>query len=96
MKARFLKAAQRELDEAIEYYEAQVPGLGAELLKGVRAAMERIEQYSEAWHAVSKRSPDAAQRNPGLTTKPQSPCLGGAFHLFDSRFTLLVTYAASG
>jgi toxin ParE2 len=56
LKARFLKAAQRELDEAIEYYEAQVPGLGAELLKEVRAAMERIEQYSEAWYPVSKRA----------------------------------------
>jgi plasmid stabilization system protein ParE len=56
LKARFLKAAQRELDEAIEYYEAQMPGLGAELLKEVRAAMERIEQYSEAWCPVSKRA----------------------------------------
>ncbi len=56
MNLRFLKAAERELDEAVEYYEAQVPGLGAEFLKEVRAARERIEQYPEAWQPISKRA----------------------------------------
>ncbi|MFO1433896.1 MAG: type II toxin-antitoxin system RelE/ParE family toxin [Candidatus Competibacteraceae bacterium] len=56
MKIRFLQPAERELGEAVEYYEAQKPGLGFELFEEVWAAIERIEQYPEAWQPVSPRA----------------------------------------
>ena len=40
----------------MEYYEAQKPGLGLELFEEVWAAIERIEQYPEAWQPVSPRT----------------------------------------
>lgn len=56
MKIRFLQPAERELGEAVEYYEAQEPGLGFELFEEVWAAIERIEQYPAAWQPVSPRA----------------------------------------
>jgi len=56
VKLRFLQPAERELGEAVEYYEAQEPGLGFELFEEVWAAIERIEQYPEAWQPVSPRT----------------------------------------
>lgn len=56
MKIRFLQPAERELGEAVEYYEAQEPGLGFELFEEVWVAIERIEQYPEAWQPVSPRT----------------------------------------
>jgi plasmid stabilization system protein ParE len=56
VKIRFLQPAERELGEAVEYYEAQEPGLGFELFEEVWAAIERIEQYPEAWQPVSPRA----------------------------------------
>jgi plasmid stabilization system protein ParE len=56
LKIRFLQPAERELGEAVEYYEAQEPGLGFELFEEVWAAIERIEQYPEAWQPVSPRA----------------------------------------
>jgi len=48
LKITFLSPAERELDEAVDYYEAQKPGLGNEFLEKVRAAVELIECYPEA------------------------------------------------
>ncbi len=56
MKIRFLQPAERELGEAVEYYEAQKPGLGFELFKEIWAVIERIEQYPEAWQPLSQRA----------------------------------------
>ena len=56
MQVRFLEAAQRELDEAIEYYGAQVPFLGQAFLIEVLASLERVKQYPEAWHSLSART----------------------------------------
>ena len=43
MKARFLRAAQEDLSEAVRYYERQRPGLGGELREEVRSTIERIK-----------------------------------------------------
>jgi len=56
VKIRFLQPAEQELGEAVEYYEAQEPGLGFELFEEVWAAIERIEQYPQAWQSVSPRT----------------------------------------
>lgn len=56
MKITFLSPAERELDEAVDYYEAQKPGLGNEFLEKVRAAVELIECYPEAWQLISRNA----------------------------------------
>ena len=47
MKSRFHEAADAELTEAIQYYDAKAPGLGDRFLAEVKAATRRIEQFPE-------------------------------------------------
>lgn len=56
MKIRFLRPAEQELSEAVDYHEAQEPGLGFKLFEEIWAAIERIEQYPKAWQPVSQRA----------------------------------------
>ena len=56
MKIRFLEIAQVELDDAIEYYNYEAPGLGNEFLAEVLNALDRIGKFPEAWHPCSKRT----------------------------------------
>jgi toxin ParE2 len=56
MKINFLEIAQIELDDAIEYYNFEVPGLGDAFLTEVLNALDRIGEFSEAWHPCSKRT----------------------------------------
>ncbi|MCK4785692.1 MAG: hypothetical protein KAV87_18195 [Desulfobacteraceae bacterium] len=56
MRIRFLEIAQIELDEAIEYYNYETPGLGEEFLAEVLNALDRIGEFPEAWHPCSKRT----------------------------------------
>ncbi|MBN1362236.1 MAG: type II toxin-antitoxin system RelE/ParE family toxin [Sedimentisphaerales bacterium] len=46
---RFLQVAKRELDDAVEYYHRERPGLGHELLWEVFFAIDRIKQFPQAW-----------------------------------------------
>ena len=55
MKIRFLAVAEIELDEAIEYYNHESPGLGGEFLTEILHALDRICRFPEAWHPCSKR-----------------------------------------
>jgi hypothetical protein len=48
MKIRFLEVAQVELDDAIEYYNYEAPGLGNEFLAEVLNALDRIGKFPEA------------------------------------------------
>ncbi len=56
MKINFLEIAQIELDDAIEYYNYEVPGLGDAFLTEVLNALDRIGEFSEAWQPGSKRT----------------------------------------
>jgi len=56
MRIRFLEIAQIELDDAIEYYNYEVPGLGEAFLKEVLNTLDRIGKYPEAWQPSSKRT----------------------------------------
>lgn len=56
MQIKLVEAAQYELDEAIEYYNNDRPGLGDEFLVEVLGALERIAEHPSAWHAYSKRT----------------------------------------
>ena len=56
MTARFISTAQKELQEAIEFYEAAENGLGARFLDEVEATTERIITHPMAWTALSPRT----------------------------------------
>ena len=56
MRIRFLEMAQIELDEAVEYYNYEMSGLGEEFLTEVLNAIDRIGEFPEAWHPCSKRT----------------------------------------
>ena len=49
MNVRLFEAAQRELDAAIAYYNAERPNLGDELLVEFLSIVERIKTYPNGW-----------------------------------------------
>jgi hypothetical protein len=51
-----LDIAQRELDEAVEYDNAESPGLGEQFLLEVLRTLDRIRQYPEAWHSFTQNT----------------------------------------
>ncbi len=56
MRIRFLEIAQIELDEAIAYYNYEMPGLGEVFLTDVLNSLDRIGKFPEAWQICSKRT----------------------------------------
>jgi len=56
MEIRFLEIAERELEDAVTYYNVESPGLGDEFLLQFLNALERIRQYSEAWQRFSQNT----------------------------------------
>jgi plasmid stabilization system protein ParE len=53
MKIRFLVAAQYELDEAYDWYEAQSKGLGGQLVEETRLAVRRVAVFSESCQEIA-------------------------------------------
>ena len=49
MKTVFDKLAHLELEDASEYYELEVPGLGALFREEVKRGLRRIREYPDAW-----------------------------------------------
>jgi plasmid stabilization system protein ParE len=56
MEIRFLAVAQQEFDEAVEYYNAESPGLGDQFLLDALDALERVRQFPRAWHPYTENS----------------------------------------
>jgi len=56
MKVRFYEAAEQEFHDAVAYYEHDVPGLGRRYRAAVREALERIEQFPDAYPRSSART----------------------------------------
>ena len=56
MKVRLVFPANIELDEAVRYYDHQLPGLGFRFFQEVDAAIERIRFIPEAWTKIGKRT----------------------------------------
>ncbi len=56
MKIVFLENAQLELDDAIDYYNLERPGLGEEFLQEVLSSLDRVAQFPDAWHPLSKNT----------------------------------------
>ena len=54
MMVRFLSIAERELEEAIEYYNFQLPSLAQQFYTEISNGVDRIIQYPEAWTKVGK------------------------------------------
>jgi hypothetical protein len=51
---RLLEIAEIELDQAVQWYGAQAPGLGEAFLIEVLSAADRIARFPEAWHALGE------------------------------------------
>ncbi len=49
MNVIFDKLARLEIDEAIEFYELEVPGLGKRFQQEVKQGIRRICEYPLAW-----------------------------------------------
>ena len=56
MNCKFLYPADIELDEAIKYYNHQLPGLGYRFYQEVSSAIERIRFLPEAWTKVGNKT----------------------------------------
>lgn len=56
MEFRFLDLAQAEFDEAVVYYNSELPGLGDDFLVQVLKALDRIKQFPKAWHPYTKNT----------------------------------------
>jgi len=49
MKVIFDIFAKLELDDAAEYYNLQLPGLGSRFREEIKQAVRRICEYPESW-----------------------------------------------
>ncbi|UCF35687.1 MAG: type II toxin-antitoxin system RelE/ParE family toxin [Acidobacteriota bacterium] len=56
MKIHFLRPAEVEFREAVDYYNRQSPGLGFEFAAELKRAIERIKSHPEAWHRLSENT----------------------------------------
>jgi plasmid stabilization system protein ParE len=53
MSVRLLPAAQTELDEAIDWYTQQAPGLGDSFLVEFLRTIQLIERHPQGWQPLS-------------------------------------------
>ena len=56
MKIRFISPASIELDEAIKYYNHQLPGLGFRFFQEVSSSIDRIKLIPETWTIISENT----------------------------------------
>ena len=54
MIVRFLSIAENELEEAIEYYNFQLPSLAQQFYSEISHGIDRIIQYPDAWTKVGR------------------------------------------
>ena len=52
MKIDFLEAAQSELDDAFEWYEAQQKNLGVQFIGEFNSAIKRISAYPDSYMLI--------------------------------------------
>ena len=55
MTYHLLSIAEEDLASAARFYESQVAGLGGDFLDEFEATMQRICQFPDGWHRVSRR-----------------------------------------
>ncbi|MGE5549748.1 MAG: type II toxin-antitoxin system RelE/ParE family toxin [Bacteroidota bacterium] len=56
MRFSFHPAAVTEFNEAVEYYEECLSGIGIQFAEEVYATIARIIEYPEAWSPLSKNT----------------------------------------
>jgi hypothetical protein len=56
VKVRILSCAEHEFAEAVDFYNAERPGLGYELAQEVQRTLDRISAFPEAWPLFSERT----------------------------------------
>ncbi|MBN2415435.1 type II toxin-antitoxin system RelE/ParE family toxin [bacterium] len=56
MNLEFIQPAEQEFFEAVNYLNSESEGLGYEFAAEIRSTLERIVQYPDAWHPLSKRT----------------------------------------
>lgn len=56
MRFSFHPEAEREFNEAIEYYEHADPGLGIKFVIEINSTIQNILSYPRAWPTVSKNA----------------------------------------
>ncbi len=56
MNIRFVSAAYEELNDAINYYDHQLPGLGFRFYQEVSSSIEIIKLLPDAWTKVSQKT----------------------------------------
>ena len=49
MKIYFTELAKHELNDAVTFYESELPGLGKRFKDDVKKSSERLSRYPEAW-----------------------------------------------
>jgi hypothetical protein len=56
MTIRFIEPALIELDDAVAYYNEQVPGLGGRFFNSILYTIELIKKFPESWSKNSKNT----------------------------------------
>ena len=56
MNVYFYEAAAAEFGDAVDYYDQQLPGLGRRFRQAVVEALNRIQQFPEAYSPMSDRT----------------------------------------
>jgi len=51
-KIRFLDPAEREMLDAVRYYESQAAGLGEDFLSKVESAVRDIAEHPDRWPVI--------------------------------------------
>jgi len=54
MRIRFLEIAAIELDEAIQYYNREAPGLGGDFLREVLKSLDMIARFPESPRGINQ------------------------------------------
>jgi plasmid stabilization system protein ParE len=49
MNIDILEIAQKEMDDAVLYYEVKQPGLGSKFKEAVRQSIDRLKKYPTSW-----------------------------------------------
>lgn len=56
MKVTFIEPSDQELEDAIDFYEDQFPGLGKAFYNEVMSCINLIERFPNSWRKVGKKT----------------------------------------
>jgi hypothetical protein len=63
MQIEFIEPASIELDDAVQYYEIQLKGLGRKFLNELLQTINLIEKFPQLWSKNSQNTRKAVLRN---------------------------------